>query len=87
MSALSEAHRAILEQESGITPEVIAARGYKTATTKAELARLGFSRSQQRVPALLIPIYDAAGNLATHQIRPDEPRTVKGKAKPRTLKI
>ena len=41
---------------------------------------------QQLVPALLIPIHDPTGRVATYQLRPDEPRTVKGKTKTRTLK-
>jgi hypothetical protein len=36
--------------------------------------QLGFSKAQQRVPALLIPMYSPAGELVTHQIRPDAPR-------------
>ena len=80
MSAdLSDHHRAALARESSIKPEVITARGYRTVTAKADLAKLGFSRSQQLVPALLIPIHDPTGRVATYQIRPDEPREVKGK--------
>src|SRR5688572_24426303 len=65
---------------SGISTEVAAARGYRSITSKAELAGLGFARNQQRVPALLIPIWNTAGELALYQARPDEPRIVKGKA-------
>ncbi len=37
-------HRRMLLEESGISPEVAAERGYYTAKTKAELAWLGFSK-------------------------------------------
>jgi hypothetical protein len=36
---LSDAHRAMLEVESGISPEVIAARGYRTITDPDERHR------------------------------------------------
>ena len=49
-------------------------REYRTVTSKAELARLGFSKPQQRAPALVVPMYSPAGELATYQIRPDTPR-------------
>lgn len=63
-----------LLRTSGIAPEVLAARGYRSITIKAELRRLGFFEIQCRVPALLIPIYGVTGDLVTYQIRPDEPR-------------
>jgi hypothetical protein len=64
----------MLLEESGISPMVVAERGYYTAKTKAELARLGFSKSQQRAPALVVPMYSLGGELVTHQIRLDHPR-------------
>ena len=67
-------HRQMLIEGSGISPAVVAERGYHTVKTKAELARLGFSRPQRREPALVIPMYCPTGELATHQIRPDAPR-------------
>src|SRR5215208_1216434 len=63
-----------LVKESGIAPQVILDRGYRTVKTKAELKRLGFSKMQQLAPALVIPIYSPNGELSTHQIRPDSPR-------------
>ena len=44
-----------LEQlnKGAISHEVIAERGYRSVTNKAELASLGFGSNQQRVPALL----------------------------------
>src|SRR5215212_9595533 len=74
-------HRRMLLEESGISPAVIAERGYYTVKSKAELARLGFSKPQQREPALVIPMYSPAGELATYQIRPDAPRE-NGEGKP-----
>src|SRR3712207_3062391 len=74
-------HRRMLLKESGISPTVVAERGYYTAKTKAELARLGFSKPQQREPALVVPMYSPVGELATHQIRPDAPRE-DGEGKP-----
>ena len=66
--------------DSAITATVADARGYRTVTTKAELERLGFSNAQRRVPALLIPIWSVHGEIATYQVRPDEPRIKDGKA-------
>src|SRR5262249_48776083 len=53
--------------------EVAAARGYHTATTKAELKRLCFKDRQQRPPALVIPIRGVTGEITNYQIRPDSP--------------
>jgi len=71
---LSPTHRAMLEEGSGISSGVIAARGYRTVTSKAELGRLGFTTDQRRVPALLIPVWDLSGEVATYQLRADAPR-------------
>jgi hypothetical protein len=66
---------------SAITLEVAQARGYFSARTKAELKELGFSEAQRRVPALVIPIFDVFGDIATYQLRADLPRVnAKGKA-------
>src|SRR4051794_396351 len=65
---------------SGIAPAVAAARGYRSVTRKSELEALGFGPAQRQVPALVIPIWNVAGELATHQARPDRPRHVKDKA-------
>lgn len=71
-------HQALIDG-SGIDPEVAAARGYRSVTTKAEMQRLGFSASQARVPTLLIPVHDVHGQIATYQTRPDDPRIRDGK--------
>ncbi len=77
---LSDAHCQMLRTDSGLSEPVIAARGYRTITTKAELRSLGFSEAQRRVPALLIPIHSVFGEIALHQARPDYPRIKDGKA-------
>jgi len=73
-------HRLSLLEESTISPQVIVERGYYTAKSKAELGRLGFSPSQRLAPALVIPMYAPTGELTTHQVRPDAPREIDGKA-------
>lgn len=72
-------HHEQLLRASAIAPEVAAARGYRSVTTRAELARLGFGSKQQQVPTLLIPIWDVTGSIATYQHRPDQPRVKDGK--------
>ena len=47
---------------SGVCDDVIKARLYETVETKAAVEKLGFSRVQCNPPALVIPMYDAAGN-------------------------
>jgi Domain of unknown function (DUF3854) len=72
-------HHAALIAASAIASEVAQARGYRSVTVKADLARAGFAESQRLTPTLLIPIYNVAGDLATYQHRPDSPRIVNGK--------
>lgn len=64
---------------SGIAPEVAAARGYRSITTKADARRLGFGDAQCNVPALLIPVWGVTGEVVTYQLRPDTPRVKDGK--------
>jgi hypothetical protein len=71
---LAEQHEKMLREESGISQEVVVARGYRTVDTKSELKRLGFSERQCNKPGLLIPVYSPTGDIATYQFRPDEPR-------------
>ncbi len=71
-------HQALIE-ESGISSDIARARGYRSISAKAELARLGFGRNQCQVPALLIPVFDVHGDLATYQARPDSPRVQNGR--------
>jgi len=69
----------MLTEDSGISPEVVEARGYRTVETKAELKRLGFSDNQRNVPGLLIPVWGPQGEKVLYQYRPDEPRIKDGK--------
>lgn len=76
---LSERHRATLEAESAISPDIIAGRGYGTIRSRAEVPR-AFKKYQRRAPALLVPMYSPDGTSTLYQIRPDNPRrTGKGK--------
>lgn len=70
---LSPEHCALLTA-SAVSPEIVKTRGYWTATKKTQLKDLGFSYSQWRVPALVIPVYDVTGEITLHQLRPDKPR-------------
>lgn len=72
-------HAALLAA-SAITDEVAKARSYRSVEQKARLTELGFSSTQARVPALLIPVWDVHGEIALYQTRADEPRIVDGKA-------
>jgi putative DNA primase/helicase len=65
---LAEQHEKMLLEESGISPEVVEARGYRTVVKKAELERLGFGRTQRNVPELLIPVYSPRGEISTYQV-------------------
>jgi hypothetical protein len=77
---LASHHYAMLTQESAILPELIAARGYRTISKKKDLEAFQFATAQRRVPALLIPIYNAYGEIVLYQLRPDVPRLRKGKS-------
>ncbi len=61
---------------SGISPEIVAGRGYRTVD------RAGVPdafRRYQRRPGLLVPMYSPDGITASHQLRPDAPRVRDGK--------
>jgi hypothetical protein len=67
-------HEALIEG-SAISPGVAAARGYRSATKRTELLRLGFGDRQSNVPALVIPVWSGVlGEAASYQSRPDVPR-------------
>ncbi len=76
---LSPKHRRVLLRESAISPEIVAARGYWTATREEYLRELGFAPYQCLVPALVIPMYSPTGELISHQIKPDDPRKDKSR--------
>jgi hypothetical protein len=78
---LSAAHRDRLFRESGISPEVAAARGYQTVTRESHAKSYrenGWTSLVPRLPGLEIPLWTTEGRAVWPQLRPDEPRTVKG---------
>jgi hypothetical protein len=77
---LSDKHRHLLETESAIAPEIIAQRGYYTATRPAEVPE-GFSAKQRRRMGLVIPLYSPDGETVSYQLRPNYP----GKSGPKYL--
>src|SRR5512141_1124504 len=73
VSQLSNTHLRILREESGLSDEVINARGYRTITDAYELAVLGFAPAQcrsQQIPGLLLPIHTTDGGNSLYQYRP-----------------
>jgi hypothetical protein len=80
--ALSVEHAKMI-QASAIAWEVAVERDYHTITVKAEAGRLGFTKSQQHVPAMVIPLFSVVdGQIANYQIRPDYPRINRRTGKP-----
>ncbi len=77
-ASLEPRHRAMLGS-SAIADEVIAERGYFTATRKVQLGDLGFPASQQIVPALVVPVWAPHGEVVLYQTRPDQPRMRHGR--------
>src|SRR5215210_5883460 len=75
---LSENHRKMLFDESGIDPEVAAERVYTTVKSRTKLPE--FKRYQRR-PGLLIPVQSPSGARGS-RLRPDRPRNGKD-GKPR----
>jgi hypothetical protein len=75
---LSQHHLDAL-RSSAISDDIITARGYATVERAADLERIGFGRTQRRVPALLLPVHGVWGGVVNYQIRPDAPRIVGGK--------
>lgn len=71
---LSPKHRQALEEGSGISPEVIAERGYETIYGPKPLEAFGFSKAQRRAPGILICLWTPDGSPAGHQYKPDNPR-------------
>src|SRR5262245_46629081 len=76
---LSEKHFLMLHDESGISSEVIEARGYRTITDPQDLADIGFSPCQRSVPGLLLPLHTTDGSQTFCVYRPDNPRKREGK--------
>lgn len=67
-------HHQKLLTASAISEETAQSRGYQSITTKSELKRFGFGSNQLAVPTLLLPIWNARGELVSYQSRPDSPR-------------
>ena len=76
LNGLLSYHRDLLTK-SAISSEVVRGRGYRSIG-KAEASELGFTGVQAR-SGLLIPLWRVDGSQYGYQLRPDEPRTVKGK--------
>jgi hypothetical protein len=72
--------------DRAVAEEIAAERGYRSALKKSELERLGFGRSQQIVPALVIPIHSVRGSIESYQLRPDLPR-LNERGKPRKYEM
>ena len=53
---------------------MILERDYRSLLGKAELEKLGFTRAQQRIPGILIPLWGVDGKQTGYQYRPDNPR-------------
>jgi hypothetical protein len=66
-------------KHSAITPEVIERRDYRSITKKCDMQALGFRSNQIHGPSLVIPVYNVQGEIATYQLRPDQPRMRDGK--------
>jgi|SRR5215207_4106074 len=71
---LSDRHRYMLEEESRISSEVIASRGYWTAETINDLKGVsGIAENQLMAPSLVLPIYGVDGRYRYSRVRPDNP--------------
>ncbi len=73
---LNTQHMTMLHDESGISDQVIWARGYRTIMDKADLEALGFAPNQRRVPGLLLPLHTTDGGNSAYVYRPDDPRVI-----------
>jgi hypothetical protein len=63
-------HQRMLENDSGIATDVIAARSYRSIESKADLRRMGFADSQLLVPTLLVPLWGVGGEIVLYIIAP-----------------
>lgn len=70
-------HTALLAA-SAITPEAVAARRYRSETDMKALRALGFTPTQCRA-GLLMPVWDARGQISQYHLMPGEPRVRSGK--------
>ena len=74
---VSEDHRRMLIEESGIGAAVVTERGYRTVGRPEVPEAFG---GYQRRPGLLVPMFSPDGKTTSHQLRPDAPRVRDGKA-------
>lgn len=66
---------------SPLSLDMIKERSYRSVLGRKDLKTLGFSRAQQLIPGILIPLWGPDGSSAGHQYRPDNPR-LNSKGKP-----
>ena len=76
---LSDSHRRMLFEESGIDPGVAEERGYRTARSRSGTPEI--LKGYQRKPGLVVPTFSPDGTTQSCQLRPDKPRKDK-KGKP-----
>ncbi len=69
---LSDSHRRMLFEESGIDPGVARERGYRTARSQSEVPET--FKDYQRKPGLVVPMFSPDGETVGYQLRPDKPR-------------
>src|SRR5215204_5014548 len=69
---LSDSHRRMLFEESGIDSAVAEERGYYTARLRSEVPE--DFKDYQRKPGLVVPMFSPDGETVGHQLRPDKPR-------------
>ncbi len=69
---LSAAHRRMIYEESGVSPDVTAERGYYTARIRSEVPE-AFADYQRRL-GLVVPMFSPDGATVGYQLRPDKPR-------------
>src|SRR5215211_527646 len=69
---LSDAHRRMLYDESGIVPDVAAERGYYTARRRSEVPEA--FKDYQRKRGLVVPMFSPDGETVGYQLRPNRPR-------------
>ncbi len=67
-------HYQELHEGSGISDEVIQARGAYTETDPEKLKALNFAEYQALAPALVLPLHTLNGRAQTYAIKPDHPR-------------
>ena len=69
---LSDSHRRMVFEESGISPDVAAERGYYTARKRSEVPEV--FKDYQRRAGLVVPMFSPDGETVGYQLRPDKPR-------------